>query len=452
MSNTNFPGSLDTFTNPGSSDSESAGPVPHHLQHGKLNDAVAALEAKVGVDGSAIGTSLDYLLKSPSSHNPGHVHTQPTTTQNLSISGTTAQTGAGLWTDGTVLYVTNGGTSGGVILRPKGPTNNSYQLLVTSTGHVSTSDSIGSVRNTFDDGSGNVTVAGNITIDGNITVIGSATIPLTYSSGETTTLSFDPGSTTSDGSSTDLARADHRHALPALFSGIPSAGAAVGYGGNSLLAARGDHTHPLEEAPGFIQMWPTSSIPAGYLLCNGSHYAISAYSALATALNASSPSSPAYVDGTYFQVPDFQGVSPIGAGASSAYASNAPSTRTLGVYYGSEKITIAANQLPQHSHPITDVSHSHTYGGVSNSTYETFINVPSSSIWAAVGSGTPTLYYSTSNTTFSASGSVSLYRFSLSGMDSANTGINTTQNSAAPVANSTPVMQPVYAVNFVIKT
>jgi hypothetical protein len=33
-----------------------------------------ALEAKVGIDGSAVVTSLDYLLKNPASINPGHKH------------------------------------------------------------------------------------------------------------------------------------------------------------------------------------------------------------------------------------------------------------------------------------------------------------------------------------------------------------------------------------------
>jgi hypothetical protein len=38
-------------------------------------DAHNALETKVGVDDSAVATSLDYLLKSTSSSNPGHKHT-----------------------------------------------------------------------------------------------------------------------------------------------------------------------------------------------------------------------------------------------------------------------------------------------------------------------------------------------------------------------------------------
>jgi hypothetical protein len=36
--------------------------VPHATQHTNLNDAVEALQSKVGVDGSAVTTSLDYQL------------------------------------------------------------------------------------------------------------------------------------------------------------------------------------------------------------------------------------------------------------------------------------------------------------------------------------------------------------------------------------------------------
>jgi len=53
---TNFPSSLDAFSNPASSDQLSTG---HAGQHDNLNDSVAALEAKVGATGSAVSTSLD---------------------------------------------------------------------------------------------------------------------------------------------------------------------------------------------------------------------------------------------------------------------------------------------------------------------------------------------------------------------------------------------------------
>lgn len=57
---TNFPSSLDALTNPTSSDSLAS--PSHAAQHANVNDAVEALQAKVGVDGSAVTSSLDYKL------------------------------------------------------------------------------------------------------------------------------------------------------------------------------------------------------------------------------------------------------------------------------------------------------------------------------------------------------------------------------------------------------
>lgn len=57
---TNFPGSLDTLTNPQSTDSVAT--VSHAAQHANANDAIEALQAKVGADNSAVTTSHDYKL------------------------------------------------------------------------------------------------------------------------------------------------------------------------------------------------------------------------------------------------------------------------------------------------------------------------------------------------------------------------------------------------------
>jgi len=53
---TNFPTSLDALTNPQGTDSVAA--VPHAAQHANANDAIEALQARVGVTGSTVATSL----------------------------------------------------------------------------------------------------------------------------------------------------------------------------------------------------------------------------------------------------------------------------------------------------------------------------------------------------------------------------------------------------------
>ena len=57
---TNFPTSLDALTNPTSSDPLNS--PSHSAQHANANDAIEALEAKVGVDSSAVTTSHTYKI------------------------------------------------------------------------------------------------------------------------------------------------------------------------------------------------------------------------------------------------------------------------------------------------------------------------------------------------------------------------------------------------------
>ena len=58
---TTFPTTLDILTNPGSGDTLNA--PSHSTQHANSNDAIEALQAKVGVNSSAITTSLDYVVR-----------------------------------------------------------------------------------------------------------------------------------------------------------------------------------------------------------------------------------------------------------------------------------------------------------------------------------------------------------------------------------------------------
>ena len=60
---TGFPSSLDALTNPLSTDVLTS---PSHAdQHTDANDAIEALQVKVGVTGSAVTTSLDYKVNKP---------------------------------------------------------------------------------------------------------------------------------------------------------------------------------------------------------------------------------------------------------------------------------------------------------------------------------------------------------------------------------------------------
>ncbi len=68
MSNTVFPTALDDYPNPTASDQldNATTALKHHVQHSAINDAIEALEAKVGIDSSAVTTSLDYKSRNGS--------------------------------------------------------------------------------------------------------------------------------------------------------------------------------------------------------------------------------------------------------------------------------------------------------------------------------------------------------------------------------------------------
>ena len=66
----NFPTSLDDFTNPIGTDTQDS--PDHAAQHANKNDAVEALEAKVGIDNSAVAASHDYKIDALETAPPGH--------------------------------------------------------------------------------------------------------------------------------------------------------------------------------------------------------------------------------------------------------------------------------------------------------------------------------------------------------------------------------------------
>lgn len=72
----NFPSTLDDNS---TLFSVATGDVITNAHHNNLKDAILALEAKVGVTGSAITTSLDYKVTNPLSVDPGHTHTGSST-------------------------------------------------------------------------------------------------------------------------------------------------------------------------------------------------------------------------------------------------------------------------------------------------------------------------------------------------------------------------------------
>lgn len=102
---TTFPAALDNFANPEPTTLENAPGFEHHLQHGNANDAIEALEAKVGVDNSTVPGTLDYQVRALQSgkadtghtHPPDHTHANKPALDKVGESGGEPSWNGGPW-------------------------------------------------------------------------------------------------------------------------------------------------------------------------------------------------------------------------------------------------------------------------------------------------------------------------------------------------------------------
>jgi microcystin-dependent protein/uncharacterized protein (UPF0333 family) len=215
----------------------------------------------------------------------------------------------------------------------------------------------------------------------------------------TTTVKITPGDTAASGSSADVSRADHKHAVDAygLAGEIAETGAAKAAGTTSKYA-RIDHVHTIgansvtagalaansisssaafvanvvennaigpnavtknkisvdQQIPaGVIMPYVGATAPAsGWLLCDGASYAKATYPDLWAVLNGQGYGSTS----TNFNVPDLRDRIPRGA---------ATTGTTLGATAGADNVTLSTNQIPAHSHgvgtlAVSTASHQHS--------------------------------------------------------------------------------------------
>lgn len=95
-----YPAVIDTIVKPhgsksGGTDNLDTPTVIHGTLHQAEIDAITALETKLGIDSSAVATTIDYLLKSTSSTDPGHKHTGAALAANT-VADTNIRQGAAL--------------------------------------------------------------------------------------------------------------------------------------------------------------------------------------------------------------------------------------------------------------------------------------------------------------------------------------------------------------------
>jgi microcystin-dependent protein len=196
-------------------------------------------------------------------------------------------------------------------------------------------------------------------------------------------------------------------ASPAL-TGVPTAPTASA-GTNTTQLATTAFVTQNAVLTGALLMWPTASAPSGYLLCDGTAVSRTTYAALYAVVGTTF----GVGDGsTTFNVPNYQGRSPLGSSGSYALASTGGSADAVVVSHTHTASSSVSD--PGHVHGVNG----HLYGGGGNPGGD----------WNGYGDY--------GNTTFSNT-----------------TGITVaTSNSTTGVSGTGANLQPYLAINFIIKT
>jgi len=207
--------------------------------------------------------------------------------------------------------------------------------------------------------------------------------------------------------------------------------------------------------PGVIMMWPVAAPPTGWFICNGT-----------TVTAAANPGLDALFGhdaGGNVKLPDYQGLFALGASGGHA----------LGEKGGSEAVALSnINQVPQHSHAVTDNGHAHggvvtsvgnhSHGGWSGAADRSLAHQHSHGRWAQnvqhpQGGGGLNVMYA-GEATYYTGGEASPDHLHAIGADGAHnhgipnggTGISI-QNAGSAAPATHPNMPPYVAINYIIK-
>ena len=102
---------------------------------------------------------------------------------------------------------------------------------------------------------------------------------------------------------------------------------------------------------GMIQMYSGSAAPTGWFLCDGTAYSRTTYATLFAVISTTYGSG----DGsTTFNVPDFRGRMPVGAGTGTGLTA-----RTRGTSYGAESTALSSSNIPTLTTGNNSATHTH---------------------------------------------------------------------------------------------
>jgi len=166
--------------------------------------------------------------------------------------------------------------------------------------------------------------AGNFTINGNLTVTGNQA---------------DVGS---------FSAASISVAGAATFATSPTAPTPSNGDNTTKVATTAFVQNSIANVPsGSLLMWPTTSAPSGYLLCNGSAVSRTTYSALFSVIGTTFGVGDTT---TTFNLPNYVDRMPLGSGTIAT---------AIGITGGSKDAVVVS-----HTHSITDPGHAHSYNSV----------------------------------------------------------------------------------------
>jgi len=267
--------------------------------------------------------------------------------------------------------ITIGASSGSVVSIPNGTT---AQVYTDGTNFFSAQTG----------SAGDFKVNGNFTVTGNQTDTGNLTVGGTFTANNTATFAVSPTAPTPTAGDNTTKLATTAFVQSALTAGVIT---------------------------GAIQMWPTTSAPSGYLLCDGSAVSRTTYSALFALFGTTF----GVGDGsTTFNVPNYTNRMPYGT--------------TIGSTGGASTTTIGQTNLPNVNFTVTDSGHRHLTAIIDSAGSLSFGNSNPTS-YVGIGGGVSTNYVEYTNTV--------------------TTGISVASGGSGTALTT---ISPYLGINFIIKT